>query len=507
VKLRTAVILRRVPSEPPPERRLEQLRAGADRFLAELDEEYYLHYAGLKETLDLQPIYERHAELTTLETAQSLGAAVDGDRRLRELWRFSSEGYLGNLTRSHAENEARVETELTAELDGEQIPFRMLRPTIANEPDRDRRRRLDELRTSLTEEHLNPIHVDAVRVTHDAVRDLGAPTYLELYRDRFGMELEQLAEQCRAFLEDTERLWEDAGDGLFRERVGIPLADAKRWDTARVFRAPVWDDQFPAARMLPALEGTLLDLGIDLKRQPNVHLDVEQRPLKTPRAFCAPIEVPDKVMLVIQPMGGPDDWRALFHEAGHTEHFAHTSRDLSVEERRLGDNAVTEGWAMVLQHLTEEPAWLTRRLDLSRPQEFAAEGAAGLLFFVRRYCAKLLYELEFHAADDPTTMSDRYVELLGDALKIEPSPTDYLADIDAGFYVSSYLRSWAFEAQLRDFLRERFGNDWFARREAGSLLRELWELGQKPTAEELLRDVTGQTLELASVGTRVREFL
>jgi hypothetical protein len=212
-------------------------------------------------------------------------------------------------------------------------------------------------------------------------------------------------------------------------------------------------------------------------------------------------------MLVIQPMGGPDDWRALFHEAGHTEHFAHTSADLPVEERRLGDNAVTEGWAQLLQQLTDEPAWLVRRLDFPRPDEFAHEGAIGLLYFVRRYCAKLLYELEFHTAEDPTTMQARYVELLSDALRIEPSPTDYLSDIDAGFYVTSYLRSWAFEAQLRDFLREEFGNAWFARREAGSLLRELWSLGQKPTAEELLKDVTGQTLEMESVADRVRQVL
>jgi len=496
-----------VPSEPPSEGRIEELRAGADRFMAELDEEYYLHFAGLKETLDLQPIYERHAELTTLDTAQELGATVNSDRRRRELWRFASEGYLGNLTREHAEREARLEAELTAQLDGDTIPFRMLRPTIANEPDRGRRQTLDRLRTELTEEHLNPIHLDAARTMREGVRALGASTYLELYRDRFGMALEDLAEQCRAFLADTERLWEDAGDKLFRERAGVSLSEAERWDTQRVFRATEWDAQFPADRMLPALEGTLADLGIDLKAQENVHIDVEQRPLKTPRAFCAPIEVPDKVMLVIQPMGGPDDWRALFHEAGHTEHFAHTSRDLSVEERRLGDNAVTEGWAMLLQHLTDEPAWLTRRLDFPRPNEFAAEGSAGLLFFVRRYCAKLLYELEFHAADDPTTMRGRYVELLGDALKIEPSPTDYLGDIDAGFYVSSYLRSWAFESQLREFLREEFGSDWFAKRDAGSLLRELWELGQKPTAEELLKDVTGQTLEMASVAARIREFV
>jgi hypothetical protein len=507
VSLRTAVILRAVPSQSLSEGRLEELRAGADRFMTELDEEYYLHFAGLKETLDLEPIYERHAELATLDTAQELGASVDGDRRKRELWRFSSEGYLGNLTRDLAEREAALEAELVADFDGEQIPFRMLRPTIANEPDRDRRGRLDEIRTSLTEEHLNPIQLDAARRIRDAVRDLGASSYLELYRDRFGMDLDGLAEQCRAFLDDTERLWEDAGDKLFRERAGVPLSEAKRWDTPRVFRAPVWDEQFPGDKMLPALQATLADLGIDLNAQRNVHLDVEQRPLKSPRAFCSPIEVPDRVMLVIQPMGGPDDWRALFHEAGHTEHFAHTSRHLSVEERRLGDNAVTEGWAMLLQHLTDEPAWLERRLDFPRADEFAAEGAAGLLFFVRRYSAKLLYELEFHAADDPGTMGSRYVELLGEALKIEPSPKDYLGDIDSGFYVSSYLRSWAFEAQLRDFLRDEHDSDWFARRQAGTLLRELWELGQQPTAEELLKDVTGQTLELAAVEARIREFI
>ena len=278
-------------------------------------------------------------------------------------------------------------------------------------------------------------------------------------------------------------------------------------DVPRLFRAPVWDPQFPGRRMLPALEATLADLGIDLDAQENVHLDVEQRPLKTPRAFCAPIEIPDKVMLVIQPMGGPTTGARSSTRPATPSTSRTPRRDLSVEERRLGDNAVTEGWAMLLQHLTDEPAWLTRRLDFPRPDEFAAEGAVGLLYFVRRYCAKLLYELEFHAADDPTTMRDRYVEILGDALKIDPSPTDYLGDIDAGFYVTSYLRSWAFEAQLREHLREEFGNAWFAQREAGSLLRELWSLGQKPTAEELLEDVTGATLEMEAVADRIRETL
>ena len=157
--------------------------------------------------------------------------------------------------------------------------------------------------------------------------------------------------------------------------------------------------------------------------------------------------------------------------------------------------------------LTIDPVWLERRLDFGRPYEFAAEGATQLLWVVRRYCAKLLYELEFHSAEDLTALQPRYVELLADATKVEPAAMDYLSDIDDGFYASEYLRAWALEAQLRAYLRERFGNAWFTRREAGSLLRELWAEGQKPTADELLREVAGEPLELAAVGDRIREAL
>jgi len=146
-------------------------------------------------------------------------------------------------------------------------------------------------------------------------------------------------------------------------------------------------------------------------------------------------------------------------------------------------------------------------LDFPRPYEYAAEGATQLLWLLRRYCAKLIYEIELHAAADVTAMRPRYAELLGDALKVQPSDTDYLDDVDGGFYASQYLRAWAFEAQLRTYLREKFGNAWFTRKDAGSLLRELWSEGQKPTADEILHEVSGAGLELEAVADRIREAL
>jgi hypothetical protein len=139
-----------VQAAPPSATELDRFREEAERFLAEREETEYLHYAGHTPELDLEPLYERHAELTSVATANRIGEAVDG-RRNRELWRFACEGFLGGLTRDTDERVAAKEAELTIRHDGADLPFRMIRPTIANEPDRDRRRELERQRRELTE--------------------------------------------------------------------------------------------------------------------------------------------------------------------------------------------------------------------------------------------------------------------------------------------------------------------------------------------------------------------
>ena len=80
-------------------RDLDAYRQRADRFIAALDEEYYLHFAGHKAKLEIESIYDDFADLTTIEQAKSIGAAVNGSAGRRELWRFACEGDLGQLTK------------------------------------------------------------------------------------------------------------------------------------------------------------------------------------------------------------------------------------------------------------------------------------------------------------------------------------------------------------------------------------------------------------------------
>jgi hypothetical protein len=239
-------------------------------------------------------------------------------------------------------------------------------------------------------------------------------------------------------------------------------------------------------------------MGIDLDAQTNVHLDTEARPLKSPRAFCSAIHVPQDVRLVIQPAGGMDDYHALFHEAGHMEHFAHVDPGLEFAYRYLGDTSVTETYAFLLEHLFFSPAWLEGVLGLRSGQYQDAMRASRfkLLWLVRRHAAKLNYELELHTGLVDAKAS-AYAYWLHRGCRVQIPPQRYLEDVDDGFYVAQYLRAWIFEAQLRRYLEQMFGAEWFARREAGDLLKGLWRVGQQHPVEELARQIGAPGLDLA----------
>ena len=119
--------------------------------------------------------------------------------------------------------------------------------------------------------------------------------------------------------------------------------------------------------------------------------DTGEREGKRSRAFCSPVKVPDEVYLVLRPHGGQTDWNTFLHEYGHALHFAHMRPDHPMEFRFMGDNSVTEGYAMLFDHLMQDAGWLQRYTGLEKKTAPAflrragfATGRALLLLFTHR---------------------------------------------------------------------------------------------------------------------------
>ena len=367
---------------------------------------------------------------------------------------------------------------------------------LANEPDRERRRRISEARLQVTAEVLNPLLDRRWRRLHELVGELGYDSYMSLFSEVRAVDLSLLRAVAETFLQDTEGLYQRTLDKVARAKLGLTWPDLEYYDLPYLIRAPEYDHVFSSERLLPTFERTLDGLGISLADQPNVHVDAEVRELKSPRAFCAPVRIPQEIYLVVMPKGGQDDFQALLHEGGHTEHFAHTRADLPFEFRFLGDNAVTEGFAFVFDHLTLNADWLATYLDYTDSHDYLVLANLVELYFLRRYAGKLAYETEFHAGSgslDP--MAERYGELLTDAVQIPVPTASYLVDIDDGFYASSYLRAWMLEGALRMLLQDDHGMDWFRDPAAGEWLKMLWSTGQKYSADQLLLKNGGGKLD------------
>src|SRR5262249_45248090 len=104
-----------------------------------------------------------------------------------------------------------------------------------------------------------------------------------------------------------------------------------------------------------------------------------------------------------------------------------------------------------------------------------------------RYAAKFRYELGFWRAftDERGTSPRDYSSQLTDATGVRYDERNYLADMDAGFYSADYLRAWIRAAQLRAYLVDEFGSEWWRSPQTGELLRELFREGTKPSSEEV----------------------
>ena len=278
------------------------------------------------------------ADLRALRRADDARGVPASSRRARrgggaasvELWRFACEGYLGNLTRERRRGDRRARGDARRRPStARRSRYRMLR---ADDRERAGPRAARAARarraSSSTEEHLNPRYLDAGRVQREGdarARRADLPRALRALR--------LPARRARRAVPRLPR--RDRGPLRGRVRPALPrAASASALEEARALRRPArssarseWDDGFPGRPDAARARGTLAGPRHRPATRRRTSTSTSSRGRRRPRARSARrSRCPSASMLVIQPIGGPDDWHALFHEAGHTEHFAHTSR-------------------------------------------------------------------------------------------------------------------------------------------------------------------------------------
>ena len=278
----------------------------AEHFIGAMDREYYLHFAGTspssRSSRSTSGTPRCSSARVVDELRERLARPRPGTSPPRAVPARARGGRSARAARPRQEETALAEREaaLEIEVDGRRLPYRQSAVAQANEPDPERRAAIEAARLDVLERELNPLHLQALERAHELARELGWHSYREMYEELKQIDLGALERQTSGLPGATPR----AATGRPSSRSCARRSDSgfdelRRSDLPYFFRAPGLRRPVPgrAARRGPRADagGT----GDRPARAANVRLDTEQRPQKSPRAFCAPVQVPDEVYLVI----------------------------------------------------------------------------------------------------------------------------------------------------------------------------------------------------------------
>ena len=454
--------------------------------------EQYLFHSGQKSILQIAPIYERYCHLYDRESIDGLKREINQTsdhfeaehESLRRLLAFAVEQFLEDSVKRLTEEISKAEAAATIEWHGREMTFQDSTVAITTERNREHRRAIYARRLAVIEAS-NVLRAERILKLHETARSLGYSSYLDLFEQLRRVDYSAISQEAAPLLSQTERAYTKRLDEVLRRELGITNEGAERSDAMYLLHLSSFDDRFSSEAMLQVYSETMAGLGINADDQKNIVIDDTPRPRKNPRAFCMPISIPGDIRLVIRPASGQSDYQALLHESGHAQHYGWTSAQLPPEFKYTGDYALTETYAFLFNHLISDTDWLSAFIGIRDSAEFVRSVMLGRLVTVRRYVAKLMYERELHSGKDLAPSAVLYAELQSDASCFKTEPAEFLFDLDDSFYSANYLRAWAFEVLLREHLKSRFGARWWASRRAGGLLKEIWETGDRYTADEM----------------------
>ena len=465
------------------------------QYLYERSEEGRAVRVGEKEVSEQAAIVRKYAGLFSRDQLDALREAEDGasgdERELLFRLRKTCEGGLiaDELTEAEDDLENRLlATRVT--FNGEELPLRSAQAKLAVLTSYADRAELGKIQAEASEA-FNPDRLELLTRSDELAAELSGITgAVERNEDEKGISLRELSaalEQASTKLttryQELRARWLDRllGD----EREDIPASA----HSAYVRRLSPLEATYTKERATAICLETLQALGFDLAAQPNIRLDLDDRPQKSPRACVIASNPPSVVHLITRAQGGLHDYQAFLHEAGHALHYGGCDPSLPYVFRRIArDHALTEIYSYIVEKISQEPGWHEQYFGLSA--EEAGQNAEATTFLeawlYRRYEAKLRFELDFWTRfpEDGGT-SEGYADRLTDATGFRYRRDGHLGDMDEGFYSADYLRAWIRSAQLRAHLVKEVGEDWWRNPATGELLSALFREGTKPTSEEI----------------------
>ena len=459
----------------------------AQSLLNKLYYDNYLFDSGINKMSNSKDILYNHRELFDINVFKNLDSnkySENEHEKIRLFKIFLSELLKTNNSFDSIENLKNEFNIQTKKSDNKEINLFNLFSNIKTERKRENRKKLSQRYKELTDESLAGIHL-IIENKNQTSKALGFNNYVDQTRDLNKIDIEQVKNLCKEFLNDTEYIYKDLFRWHLKNKLDIQIKDASYEDSLFLFNSFEFKDYFKQTSLLKLSTQFLFEIGINLSD--SISFDLVNRASKNGQAKSYPARIPDKIFVSIYRIKTIQDYESILGELGKSLFFSSINVDETFENKRLIDPITLETFKILFQDFVFEKKWLERYLKIDTDNNFIELLYLKKLAYLRNLCVNVLL---FRIINENSSIYDslsQISEIYLNNMFVKPNENTVLFDLvlsDINPYIS--YRSWLIETNIKEFLRDKFDDQWWREPDAGNQLMKWWEM---------CSDLTGSKLE------------
>lgn len=306
---------------------------------------------------------------------------------------------------------------------------------------------------------------------------------LDGYLENEKLSYSQLIQFVKSMGQQAKKPFREALTNVSEKILG---REAEYYDDFYFFRNRVYSDMekhFSGIDPLLEVKKTLELMQFDLSK---INFDVDNRKNKYPSPICFFIQVPNDIRILYKTESPYFDLQGCFHETGHAMHATSIDASLEYWNRYSFSMGIAEIFSILIERLTKNNNYLESVLGIKDENilhELASRNNFMELFFITFYTANSLMKAEYWrknlSIEDANVLYSKLVkEYTGFEMPGEYWMLHHILP-DAIMYVPSYLLAAVRAKELDIYMQNKFGENWWADKNAGNHLREIMKPGAK----------------------------
>ena len=377
---------------------------------------------------------------------------------------------------------------MTCRVDDEIIPVFASFAAMAAEARRDRRAAI-ELAVDAQLATLTDLFEAQHEALYNASHGLGYASLDALWETITGVELSAQEDLATELLQETQSTYADLLQWATHSRLRIPRTQLQRHDILALFTFPDYQQYYQPGFLLPSLQASLLDMGIDPRA--DGRLTWREHAATWGPPFTATVHIPEEIVISYYQPGGVHNAEAFAQACGRGVLWAYTSSELPLVYRVLADEALAIGHGQLWAHMIAHPLWLRQYARLTVDGDYAPWQRLHRLYRLRRQLGRFLYTRYVYTCDSLAGAAEAYRDIMMEACLVDYLPSYHLVDWDWQYASLAFWRGWSLAHALFEMLGEHFASDWFRNPDCGVWLQQHWQEASRHRVEDVLQHISG----------------